>query len=56
MVHLNHLNTGVRPLEVGEGLIRCSIPDDNGDFQDLFVGVYAESGKPINFTFLFIHE
>ena len=46
-VCLNCLGTGVRPLDVGEGLLRCSIPDDNGDFQDLFVGVYAESGKPI---------
>ena len=47
MVRLNHLRTGVRPLEVEEGLLQCSIPDDNDDFQDLFVGVYAESGKPI---------
>ena len=46
-VRLNHLSTGVRPLEVEEGLLQCSIPDDNGDFQDLFVGVYAESGKLI---------
>ena len=44
-VRLNRLGTGVRPLEVGEGLLQCFIPDDSGELQDLFVGVYADSGK-----------
>ena len=30
-VRLNHLGTGVKLLEMEEGLLRCSMPDDSGD-------------------------